>query len=98
MTSAQASAINGVTYAAATPERVGGIDACDYKNSGKHAPDDLNIFNLNVQVSSLPRCWTYELESQGAGVKVPGVGDDAFGFGKSALPPSWATGASRSSA
>jgi hypothetical protein len=81
MTSAQASTINGVTYSTATPQRLGGIDACDYKNSGKHA-DEFNIQNLNVQVSSLPGCWTFELESQGAGVKVPGVGDDAFGFGE----------------
>jgi hypothetical protein len=79
MTSAQASAINGVTYGAATPQRIGGIDVCDYTNTGKHA-NELDIQDLNVQVISLPGCYNQLLEAQGPGVKVPGVGDDAFGY------------------
>ena len=78
MTSAQASAINGVTYGAATPQRIAGIDTCDYKNTGQHA-NVIDIQDLNIQVISLPGCYTQLLEAQGPGVKIPGVGDDAFG-------------------
>jgi hypothetical protein len=79
MTSAQASAINGVQYGAATAGHlVPGIDTCTYKNTGKHA-DELDIQDLDVQVISLPGCYTQLLAAQGPGVKIPGVGDDAFG-------------------
>ena len=79
MTSAQASAINGVTYGSATPQRIAGIDVCDYKNTGQHV-NVLDIQDLNVQVISAPDCYTQLLEAQGPGVKIPGVGDDAFGY------------------
>ena len=79
MTSAQASAINGVTYGAATPQHFeNGLDACDYKNNGSANPIDIQ--DLNVQVISLPGCYTQLLEADGPGTKVPGVGADAFGY------------------
>ena len=79
MTSAQASAINGVTYGAATPQRIGGIDVCDYKNTGQHV-NELDIQDLNVQVISASDCYSQLLDAQGPGTKVSGVGDDAFGY------------------
>ena len=80
MTSAQASAINGVTYGAATPGHlVAGIDTCTYANTGKHA-NVIDIQALDVQVISLPGCYSQLQEANGPGVKVPGVGDDAFGY------------------
>jgi hypothetical protein len=79
MTSAQASAINGVTYGAATPGHlVPGIDTCTYANTGQHA-DVLDIQDLEIQVISLPGCYSELEEAEGPGVKVSGVGDDAFG-------------------
>jgi hypothetical protein len=79
MTSAQASAINGVTYGAATPGHLeAGIDTCTYANTGKHA-DELDIQDLEIQVISLAGCYSQLQEAEGPGVKVPGVGDDAFG-------------------
>jgi hypothetical protein len=79
LTPAQASSINGVTYGAATPQHFqAGLDACDYKNNG--SADPIDIQDLNTQVISLPNCWVQLEESNGAGVKVPGVGDDAFGY------------------
>ena len=57
MTSAQASAINGVTYGAATPQHFeNGLDTCDYKNNG--SPDPIDIQDLTTQVISLPGCYT----------------------------------------
>jgi len=80
MTSAQASAINGVTYGAATSGHlVAGIDTCTYANTGKHA-DELDIQDLEIQVISLPGCYSQLQDANGPGVKVPGVGDDAFGY------------------
>ena len=80
MTSAQASAINGVTYGAATPGHlVAGIDTCTYANTGKHA-DELDIQDLEIQVISLPGCYSQLQDAEGPGIKVPGVGDDAFGY------------------
>jgi hypothetical protein len=79
ITSAQASAINGVTYGAATPGHLeAGIDTCTYTNTGKHA-DELDIQDLEIQVISLAGCYSQLQEAEGPGVKVPGVGDDAFG-------------------
>src|SRR5665213_113214 len=78
MTSAQASSINGVTYGAATPQHFeAGLDACDYKNNGSANPIDIQ--DLTTQVISLPGCYTQLQEADGPGVKVSGVGDDAFG-------------------
>jgi hypothetical protein len=80
MTSAQASAINGVTYGAATPGHLeAGIDTCTYTNTGKHA-DELDIQDLEIQVISLPGCYSQLQDAEGPGIKVPGVGDDAFGY------------------
>lgn len=79
MTSAQASAINGVTYGAATPQHFeNGLDACDYKNNG--SPDPIDIQDLTTQVISLAGCYTELQSANGPGVKVTGVGDDAFGY------------------
>lgn len=80
MTSEQASAINGVTYGAATPQHVqNGLDTCTYTNSGNHT-DPIDIQDLRVKVISLTGCYSSLLDAQGPGVKVAGVGDDAFGF------------------
>ena len=78
MTSAQASAINGVTYGTATPQRIAGIDTCDYKNNGSANPIDIQ--DLTTQVISLPGCYSELQDANGPGVKVAGVGDDAFGY------------------
>jgi hypothetical protein len=80
MTSAQASAINGVTYGAATPQHFeNGLDTCDYTNTGQHAAA-IDIQDLTTQVISLPGCYAQLQDANGPGVKVPGVGDDAFGY------------------
>jgi hypothetical protein len=80
MTSAQASAINGVTYGAATPQHFEtGLDVCDYANTGQHV-NVIDIQDLTIQVMSLPGCYSELLDSEGPGVKVAGVGDDAFGY------------------
>jgi len=80
MTSAQASSINGVTYGAATPQHFEtGLDVCDYTNTGQHA-NAIDIQDLTIQVMSLPGCYSQLLDSEGPGVKVAGVGDDAFGY------------------
>ncbi len=56
LTSAQASAINGVTYGAATPLHFeAGLDTCDYKNNG--SSDPIDIQDLTTQVISLPGCY-----------------------------------------
>jgi hypothetical protein len=79
MTSAQASSINGVTYGAATPQHVeNGLDTCDYKNNGSANPIDIQ--DLTTQVISLPGCYSELQDANGPGVKVAGVGDDAFGY------------------
>lgn len=79
LTPAQASSINGVTYGAATPQHFeAGLDVCDYKNNG--SPDPIDIQDLTTQVVSLSGCYTQLQQSNGPGVKVSGVGDDAFGY------------------
>jgi hypothetical protein len=79
MTSAQASAINGVTYGAATPQHFEtGLDVCDYKNEG--SKDPIDIQDLTTQVVSLPGCYSELQGADGPGTKVTGVGDDAFGY------------------
>jgi hypothetical protein len=79
LTPAQASSINGVTYGSATSEHlVSGIADCDYKNDGSANPIDIQ--DLTTQVISLPGCYAQLEEADGPGVKVPGVGDDAFGY------------------
>jgi hypothetical protein len=79
MTPAQASAINGVTYGAATPQHFEtGLDTCDYKNNG--SPDPIDIQDLTVTVISLSGCYAQLQGSEGPGTKVTGVGDDAFGY------------------
>jgi len=53
MSSAQASAINHVTYGAATPQHVqAGFDTCTYANTGQHA-DPVDIQRLTVSVIAL---------------------------------------------
>jgi hypothetical protein len=79
MTSAQASAINGVTYGAATPQHFeAGLDVCDYKNNGSANPIDIQ--DLTTQVVSLAGCYSELQSADGPGTKVSGVGDDAFGY------------------
>ena len=79
LTPAQASSINGVTYGSATSEHlVSGIADCDYKNNGSANPIDIQ--DLTTEVISLPGCYAQFEEADGPGVKVPGVGDDAFGY------------------
>jgi len=79
LTTAQASAINGVTYGAATPQHFeNGLDTCDYKNNGSANPIDIQ--DLTIQVISLPGCYAQLQDANGPGVKVAGVGDDAFGY------------------
>jgi hypothetical protein len=80
MTSAQASSINGVTYGAATPQHVqDGYDTCTYKNNGSVNPVDIQ--DLTIDVISLSGCYSSFQTADGPGTKVPGVGDDAFGYG-----------------
>jgi hypothetical protein len=80
MTSAQASSINSVTYGAATPKHVtNGYDTCTYKNTGTHA-SPIDIQDLTVSVVSLSSCYNAFEQADGPGVKVSGVGDDAFGY------------------
>ncbi len=80
MTSAQASAINQVTYGAATPKHVqSGFDVCTYKNTGKHV-SPIDIQNLDVTVVSIPDCYAQLKSADGPGKPVSGVGDEAFGY------------------
>ncbi len=80
MTSAQASSINSVTYGAATPKHVeNGYDVCTYRNTGKHA-NPIDIQDLTVDVISLSGCYSELEDADGPGIKVSGVGDDAFGY------------------
>jgi len=79
LTSAQASSINGVTYGATTPQHVeAGFDVCTYKNNGSANPIDIQ--DLTTQLMSLPGCYSELQAANGPGVKVTGVGDDAFGY------------------
>jgi hypothetical protein len=79
MAAAQASSINGVTYGATTPtHQQNGFDTCTYKNNGSSDPVDIQ--DLTIQVISLPGCYSSFQSADGPGTKVPGVGDDAFGY------------------
>jgi hypothetical protein len=79
MSSAQASAINQVTYGAATPQHVeAGFDICTYANTGQHAdPDDIQ--RLTVSVITLSGCYARLQQTHGPGTPVAGIGDGAFG-------------------
>lgn len=80
MTSAQASAINHVTYGAATPKQVAaGWDQCTYANTGQHS-DPVDIQPLEISVLTIPNCWADLHSADGGGTSVPGIGDAAFGY------------------
>ena len=80
MSSAQASAINDVTYGAATPQHVeAGYDICTYANTGKHA-DPVDIQRLTVSVIALSGCYAQLQQANGPGTAVAGIGDAAFGY------------------
>ena len=80
MSSAQASAINQVTYGATTPQHVEtGYDVCRYANTGQHA-DPVDIQQLTVSVITLSGCFAQLQQSQGPGTPVAGIGDGAFGY------------------
>jgi hypothetical protein len=80
MTSAQASTINSVTYGAATPKHVAtNYDTCTYTNTGTHA-SPIDIQDLTVDVISGSGCYDNLEHADGPGVKVSGVGDEAFGY------------------
>jgi hypothetical protein len=79
MSSAQASAINHVTYGAATPQHVeAGWDTCTYANTGQHA-DPVDIQRLTVSVIALAGCYQQLKQTEGPGIPVAGIGDAAFG-------------------
>ena len=80
MSSAQASAINHVTYGAAKPHHVqAGFDTCTYTNTGQHA-DPVDIQELTVSVISLSGCYGQLQQADGPGTPVAGIGDAAFGY------------------
>ena len=80
MSSAQASAINDVTYGAATPQHVeAGYDTCTYANTGQHA-DPVDIQRLTVSVIALSGCYAQLQQADGPGTAVAGIGDAAFGY------------------
>lgn len=80
MTSAQASAINSVTYGAATPKHAAaGYDLCNYANTGKHT-SPIDIQQLTVAVISIPNCYGTLKTAEGPGKPVSGIGDAAFGY------------------
>jgi len=80
MSSAQASAINQVTYGAAKSQHVtAGIDACTYANTGQHA-NPVDIQALTVQVITLSGCYAELRQAEGPGTAVAGIGDAAFGY------------------
>ena len=80
MSSAQASAINQVTYGAATPQHVeAGYDTCTYANTGTHA-DPVDIQRLTVTVISLSGCYAELQQADGPGTPVAGIGNAAFGY------------------
>jgi len=79
MSSAQASAINHVTYGAATPQHVqAGFDTCTYANTGQHA-DPVDIQRLTVFGHRTRRCYQQLKQTEGPGTPVAGIGDAAFG-------------------
>ena len=79
MSSAQASAINHVTYGAATLQHVeAGWDTCTYANTGQHA-DPVDIQRLTVSVIALAGCYQQLKQTEEPGTPVAGVGDAAFG-------------------
>ena len=79
MSSAQASAINDVTYGAATSQHVeAGFDTCTYANTGQHA-DPVDIQRLTVSVIALSGCYEQLRQTEGPGTAVAGIGDAAFG-------------------
>jgi hypothetical protein len=80
MSSAQASAINQVTYGAATPKHASaGYDICTYANTGTHA-DPVDIQQLTVTVISLSGCYAELQQADGPGTPVAGLGHAAFGY------------------
>jgi hypothetical protein len=80
MSSAQASAINHVTYGATKLQHVeAGYDICTYANTGKHA-DPVDIQQLTVTVTTLSGCYGQMQQADGPGTAVAGVGDKAFGY------------------
>jgi hypothetical protein len=80
LTSAQASAINKVTYGAATPKQVeSGWNQCSYANKG--SVDPVDIQSLDVDVISIAGCYDQLKSTVGSGTPVSGVGDAAFGYG-----------------
>jgi hypothetical protein len=80
MSSAQASAINHVTYGAAKPQHVKtGFDICTYANTGQHA-DPVDIQRLTVSVIALSGCYAQLRQADGPGTTVAGIGDAAFGY------------------
>jgi hypothetical protein len=80
MSSAQASAINHVTYGAAKSQHVtGGYDMCTYANTGQHA-DPIDIQALTVSVIALSGCYAQLQQADGPGTTVAGIGDAAFGY------------------
>jgi hypothetical protein len=80
MSSAQASAINHVTYGAAKAQHVqAGYDICTYANTGLHA-DPIDIQALTVTVIALSSCYGQLQQADGPGTTVAGLGDAAFGY------------------
>jgi hypothetical protein len=80
MSSAQASAINHVTYGATTPQHVqAGYDICTYANTGQHA-DPVDIQRLTVSVIAISGCYGQMQQANGPGSTVAGIGDAAFGY------------------
>lgn len=80
LSSAQASAINHVTYGAAKPQHVqAGYDTCTYANTGQHA-DPVDIQELTVSVIALSGCYGQLQQADGPGTAVAGIGDSAFGY------------------
>jgi hypothetical protein len=80
MSSAQASAINDVTYGATTSQHVeAGYDTCTYANTGQHA-DPVDIQRLTVSVIGLSGCYAQLQQTEGPGTAVAGIGDAAFGY------------------
>jgi hypothetical protein len=80
MSSAQASAINHVTYGAAKSQHVtAGYDTCTYANTGQHA-DPVDIQQLTVTVVALSGCYGQLQQADGPGTTVAGIGEAAFGY------------------
>jgi hypothetical protein len=80
MSSAQASAINHVTYGATKPQHVeAGYDICTYANTGTHA-SPVDIQALTVTVITISGCYAQMQQAQGPGKAVAGIGDAAFGY------------------